>query len=63
MVGSRQMEKLLEHVEASGARSRLVGDTKQLHAVEFGDAFGQVAQRTPVTSLAQIQRQREGWQR
>ena len=63
MVGSRQMEKLLEHVEASGARIRLVGDTRQLHAVDFGDAFGQVAQRTPVASLTHIQRQREGWQR
>ena len=67
MVGSRQMGRLLELVEDSGARLRLVGDTKQLHAVAYGDAFGHVANpdksKKPVTGLTQIRRQSVDWQR
>lgn len=63
LVGSRQTAQLLAHAERTGARVRLVGDTKQLHAVSFGDAFAQVAQRATVAGLARIQRQRIGWQR
>ena len=43
MVGSRQMEKLLGHAQAAGARVRLVGDAWQLHAVDAGDAFRAVS--------------------
>lgn len=63
MVGSRDLEKLMGHVEAAGARLRLVGDAKQLAAVEYGNAFVEVSNRTEVASLTEIMRQKTEWQR
>lgn len=63
MVGSRDMERLMAHAEAAGARLRLVGDTKQLAAVEYGNAFAEVSARAEVASLTEIMRQRTEWQR
>jgi Ti-type conjugative transfer relaxase TraA len=67
MVGSRQMEKLLGHTQAAGARVRLVGDAFQLHAVDAGDAFRAVSreaiQAGKLESLTEIMRQKEAWQR
>lgn len=61
MVGSRDLEKLMGYVEAAGARIRLVGDAKQLAAVEYGNAFVEVSKRAEVASLAQIMRQKHDW--
>ncbi|WP_408507873.1 Ti-type conjugative transfer relaxase TraA [Paraburkholderia sediminicola] len=67
MVGSRQMEKLLGHAQAAGARVRLVGDAWQLHAVDAGDAFRAVSREAAAAnrleSLTEIKRQDEPWQR
>ncbi|MFM0016243.1 MULTISPECIES: Ti-type conjugative transfer relaxase TraA [Paraburkholderia] len=67
MVGSRQMEKLLGHAQAAGARVRLVGDAWQLHAVDAGDAFRAVSREAAAAnrleSLTEIRRQDEPWQR
>ena len=63
MVGSRDLEKLLAYTEAAGARLRLVGDAKQLAAVEYGNAFVEVSARAEVASLTEIMRQKTEWQR
>jgi Ti-type conjugative transfer relaxase TraA len=67
MVGSRQMEKMLGHAQAAGARVRLVGDAWQLHAVDAGDAFRAVSREAAAAnrleSLTEIKRQNEAWQR
>lgn len=63
MVGSRDLERLMAHAEAAGARLRLVGDTKQLAAVQYGNAFSEVSDRAEVASLTEIMRQRTEWQR
>ncbi len=63
MVGSRQMEKLLDHAERSGATVRLVGDAWQLHAVDAGDAFRHVSKQTETAHLTEIMRQKQDWQR
>lgn len=63
MVGSRDIEKLMAHVEQAGARIRLVGDAKQLSAVEYGNAFVEISQRTEVASLTEIMRQKTEWMR
>ena len=63
MVGSRDLEKLMAHTEAAGARLRLVGDAKQLAAVEYGNAFVEVSKRAKVASLTEIMRQKTEWQR
>lgn len=60
MVGSRQMEELFSFVEKAGARIRLVGDAKQLHAVEFGNAFENVTARVKPAALTEIMRQKDG---
>lgn len=61
MVGSRDLEKLMDYTEAAGARLRLVGDAKQLAAVEYGNAFVEVSKRTEVASLTEIMRQKTDW--
>ena len=63
MVGSRDLEKLTAYTEAAGARLRLVGDSKQLAAVEYGNAFVEVSNRAEVASLTEIMRQKIEWQR
>jgi Ti-type conjugative transfer relaxase TraA len=63
MVGSNQMAAILQYVEKAGARIRLVGDVKQLSAVEFGSAFKQISDRVDVASLTEIMRQKQEWQR
>lgn len=63
MIASAHMEKVLGHVQKAGARIRLVGDAKQLAAVEYGRAFKEVSARAQVASLTQIQRQKQQWQR
>lgn len=62
MVGSRQMQKLTDHVEKSGAKLRLVGDKNQLAAVEYGNAFEEISKRSEVARLTEIRRQKEEWQ-
>lgn len=63
MVGSRDLEKLMAYTEAAGARLRLVGDAKQLAAVEYGNAFVEVSKRAEVASLTEIMRQKTEWMR
>lgn len=63
MVGSRDLERLMGYVEDAGARLRLVGDAKQLAAVEYGNAFVEVSQRVQVSRLTEIMRQKIEWQR
>jgi len=63
MIGSRQMEELLSFAEQAGARVRLVGDAKQLHAVDYGNAFAHMSKLAEVRSLTEIQRQRHDWMR
>jgi hypothetical protein len=62
MVGSRDLEKLMAYVEAAGARLRLVGDAKQLAAVEYGNAFVEISKRCEVAALTEIMRQKTDWQ-
>ncbi|MDY7576547.1 AAA family ATPase [Actimicrobium sp. CCI2.3] len=58
MVGSRQMAALLKHAEEAGARVRLVGDSRQIAAVEYGSAFKEISERVGVSSLTEIMRQK-----
>jgi hypothetical protein len=61
MVGSRQMEALMAYVDEAGAKIRLVGDAKQLHAVDYGNAFEHISRRVQVHALTEIRRQRADW--
>lgn len=63
MVGTRQMERLTEKVLAAGARLVLVGDEKQLQAIDAGGPFGSLGNRLGRATLTEIRRQREPWAR
>lgn len=63
MVGSRQMSKLLNIVEKSGAKIVLVGDERQLQAVDAGGSFKAIQNITGFASLDEIRRQRDAWAR
>ena len=59
MVGSRQMHQLLKLCQDAGAKLVLIGDEKQLQAVEAGGAFRALQQRIGCTAMTANQRQRK----
>jgi Ti-type conjugative transfer relaxase TraA len=63
LVGSRQLERVLSHAAAAGAKVVMVGDAEQLQAIEAGAAFRALAARHGAAELSQIRRQAEAWQR
>lgn len=62
MLGSRQMARLIEEADKSGAKVVLIGDPEQLQAIEAGAAFRAIAEHTGYVELTDIRRQREVWQ-
>ena len=63
MVGTRQMERLTEEALKAGARLVLVGDERQLQAIDAGGPFASLGNRLGRVTLTEIQRQRDGWAR
>ena len=63
MVGARQMARLFSHAEAAGAKIVLVGDPRQLQAIEAGAAFRAIDERHGGVEIAEVRRQHEDWQR
>jgi Ti-type conjugative transfer relaxase TraA len=63
MVGTRQMERMLSHAEAAGAKVVLVGDAEQLQAIEAGAAFRAIHERHGGVEITEIRRQHEDWQK
>lgn len=58
MVGSRQTAKLLDHAKRAGAKVILVGDARQLQAVEAGGAFRALQERLGTVILRENRRQK-----
>lgn len=54
MVGSRDMQKLIEHAKRTEASIRLVGDDKQLNAVSAGSAFSKVQNNVGSENRAEL---------
>lgn len=63
MVGTRQLAELVRHVHAAGSTLVLVGDDRQLQAIDAGAPFAALVRRHGVSELRVIQRQREEWAR
>ena len=63
MVGSRQLQRVLAEAERAGAKVVLVGDTRQLQAIEAGAPMRAIAERIGQVSLDEIRRQSDDWQR
>jgi len=63
MVGTRQMLRVMEEAKQAGAKVVLVGDIRQLQAIEAGAAMRLVADRVGQVSLGEVRRQEVEWQR
>ena len=61
MVGTRQLARVLERADEAGAKVVLVGDTRQLAAIEAGAPMRAIAERIGMVELTDIRRQK-GWQ-
>jgi Ti-type conjugative transfer relaxase TraA len=61
MVGSRQMSEIINHVEKAKAKLVLIGDSKQLQAINAGGIFNRLSRELGHASLTDIRRQKEAW--
>lgn len=59
MLGTRQLEELTRRVEEAGAKALLVGDSRQLQAVDAGGAFRGVQERIGYAELIDNRRQQK----
>ena len=63
MLPTRELARLVEHAARLDAKLVLVGDHRQLPAIEAGGAFRGLATRLPVIELRENRRQVERWER
>ncbi|MCS7466295.1 relaxase domain-containing protein [Stieleria sp. ICT_E10.1] len=63
MVGTKQAERLISIVSNARAKIVLVGDYRQLQAIDAGAAFRGIMDRVGQVSMNEIIRQRESWSR
>jgi ATP-dependent exoDNAse (exonuclease V) alpha subunit len=63
MLGSRKLARLLDHAYHAGAKVVLVGDDKQLAAIEAGGGFRGLRLRLGASTLTENRRQAEPWER
>ena len=62
MLGTRQMERVLDAAAVAGAKVVLVGDPEQLTAIEAGAAFRGIIAETEFVELTEVRRQKKAWQ-
>jgi conjugative relaxase-like TrwC/TraI family protein len=63
MVGSRKLARLLDYAEQAGAKVVLVGDDRQLAAIEAGGGFRGLRLRLGASELTENRRQQQTWER
>jgi conjugative relaxase-like TrwC/TraI family protein len=63
MVGSRKLTRLLEHAQRAQAKVVLVGDDRQLAAIDAGGGFRALRLRLGASELTENRRQLHAWQR
>jgi conjugative relaxase-like TrwC/TraI family protein len=63
MLGSRKLARLLDHAKRAGAKVVLVGDDRQLAAIEAGGGFRGLRLRLGASVLSENRRQQETWER
>jgi conjugative relaxase-like TrwC/TraI family protein len=63
MVGSRKLTRLLEHAEQARAKVVLVGDDRQLAAIDAGGGFRALRLRLGASELVENRRQQQAWER
>jgi hypothetical protein len=63
MVGSRKLTRLLEHAHQAQAKVVLVGDDRQLAAIDAGGGFRALRLRLGASELTENRRQQQAWER
>jgi hypothetical protein len=63
MVGSRKLARLLDHAEQARAKVVLVGDDRQLAAIDAGGGFRALRWRLGASELVENRRQQQAWER
>jgi conjugative relaxase-like TrwC/TraI family protein len=63
MVGSRKLTRLLEHAQQARAKVVLVGDDRQLAAIDAGGGFRALRLRLGASELTENRRQYQAWER
>jgi hypothetical protein len=63
MLGSRKLARLLDHAQRAEAKVVLVGDDRQLAAIEAGGGFRGLRLRLGASVLSENRRQQETWER
>jgi conjugative relaxase-like TrwC/TraI family protein len=63
MVGSRKLTRLLEHAQQAQAKVVLVGDDRQLAAIDAGGGFRALRLRLGASELVENRRQHQAWER
>jgi conjugative relaxase-like TrwC/TraI family protein len=63
MLGSRKLACLLEHAKQAGAKAVLVGDDRQLAAIDAGGGFRALRLRLGASELTENRRQQQAWER
>jgi conjugative relaxase-like TrwC/TraI family protein len=63
MLGSRKLARLLDYAQDAGTKVVLVGDDKQLAAIEAGGGFRGLRLRLGASMLTENRRQAEPWER
>jgi conjugative relaxase-like TrwC/TraI family protein len=63
MVGSRKLTRLLEHAQQAQAKVVLVGDDRQLAAIDAGGGFRALRPRLGASELTENRRQQQAWER
>ena len=62
MLGTRQMERILDAAATAGAKVVLVGDPEQLTAIEAGAPLRGIISETGFAELTEVRRQKQAWQ-
>jgi conjugative relaxase-like TrwC/TraI family protein len=60
--GTRDLARLLDEVQRTGAKAVLVGDPKQLPEIAAGGLFAALTERLPVLELRDNRRQQHEWE-
>ncbi|RZI45609.1 Ti-type conjugative transfer relaxase TraA, partial [Rickettsiales endosymbiont of Peranema trichophorum] len=63
MLGSRALGRIIDEAVLHNAKVVLVGDPRQLQAIEAGGAFRGILERVGHVHLSEIRRQKENWQK
>jgi conjugative relaxase-like TrwC/TraI family protein len=63
MLGSRKLGRLLDHAQQARAKVVLVGDDRQLAAIDAGGGFRALRLRLGASELTKNRRQQQAWER